>query len=156
VNFIPTGTDYHVDFGNASSLVSLKVGNKSIYERLVDAVWRAVGVRVVLEYAQLTACSSICAAPIGPPDSPKNRTFAALCLVCAIHWHRLVPSAPRVVFLSISTFPAIYFSRDVTMYLKVVVSFTSRWPAPAGFDRFKQDRHRFQAVQSLSFGGRFD
>jgi hypothetical protein len=71
VNFIPTGTDYHVAFGNALSLVSFKLGNKSIYERLVDAIWRAVGVRLVLEYAQLTICGSICAASIARPKGKK-------------------------------------------------------------------------------------
>jgi hypothetical protein len=52
VNFIPTGTDYHILFGDDSRFAQFSLSNKKVYEEFTSKLWRAVGYRIILRYAQ--------------------------------------------------------------------------------------------------------
>lgn len=51
INFIPFGTVYHVAFGDDANIAIVKLNSKSIYEKVVDKLWRAVCVRMMMSYA---------------------------------------------------------------------------------------------------------
>ncbi|MTJ92899.1 MAG: hypothetical protein F8N36_08575 [Desulfovibrio sp.] len=49
INGIPTGTTYSVVFGNNSGNSTVSLRNKNIYSNFTDRLWRAVGVRLLIE-----------------------------------------------------------------------------------------------------------
>ena len=49
INGIPTGTTYKVLFGNDVSLSQIMLGQEQIFTDFVDRLWKAVGVRLVME-----------------------------------------------------------------------------------------------------------
>ena len=49
INGIPTGTTYSVVFGNNSGDSSVSLRNENIYSNVIDRLWRAVGVRLLIE-----------------------------------------------------------------------------------------------------------
>lgn len=52
VNFIPTGTTYHLAFGDNSSLAVFELSKATMFSEFVEKLWRAVGWRMMVRYAQ--------------------------------------------------------------------------------------------------------
>jgi hypothetical protein len=52
INFIPTGTDYHILFGDDSRFAKFSLSKKKVYEDFNSKLWRAVGHRIIFRYAQ--------------------------------------------------------------------------------------------------------
>jgi hypothetical protein len=52
INFVPTGTDYHILFGDDSRFAQFSLSNKTVYEDFTNKLWRAIGYRLILRYAQ--------------------------------------------------------------------------------------------------------
>jgi hypothetical protein len=52
VNFIPTGTTYHLAFGDNSSLAVFELSKETMFSEFVDKLWRAVGWRMMVRYAE--------------------------------------------------------------------------------------------------------
>jgi hypothetical protein len=52
VNFIPTGTTYHLAFGDNSSMAIFELSKESMFSAFVDKLWRAVGWRMMVRYAE--------------------------------------------------------------------------------------------------------
>ncbi len=52
VNFIPTGTTYHLAFGDNSSMAVFELSNETMFSEFVEKLWRAVGWRMIVRYAQ--------------------------------------------------------------------------------------------------------
>ncbi len=52
VNMIPTGTTYKVLFGDDERLSEVQLGDKQIFGDFIDRLWRAVGVRLLMELVQ--------------------------------------------------------------------------------------------------------
>jgi hypothetical protein len=52
INFIPTGTDYHILFGDDSRFAQFSLSSKTVYEDFTNKLWRAIGYRLILRYAQ--------------------------------------------------------------------------------------------------------
>jgi hypothetical protein len=49
VNGVPTGTTYTVVVGDAASAMTIGLRNATVYDNLVERLWKAVGIRLVLE-----------------------------------------------------------------------------------------------------------
>lgn len=49
VNGIPTGTRYHVAFGDRSSVAVIELKDKDTFAQFVDKMWKAVGVRLMMD-----------------------------------------------------------------------------------------------------------
>jgi hypothetical protein len=52
VDFIPTGTTYKILFGDDGSLCTVELGDKRVFSDFIDRLWRAIGVRLLVELAQ--------------------------------------------------------------------------------------------------------
>jgi len=52
VNGIPTGTTFHVGFGNAQRHASLDFRGKEKFGNIVDRLWKAVGVRMLTDHLE--------------------------------------------------------------------------------------------------------
>jgi len=52
VNFVPTGTTYHLAFGDDSSMAIFEVSEERIYLEFVEKLWRALGWRIMVRYAE--------------------------------------------------------------------------------------------------------
>jgi hypothetical protein len=52
VNGIPTGTTYQIQFGTSRTTTSVDLRNTDTFTNFVDRLWRAVGVRLLIDYAQ--------------------------------------------------------------------------------------------------------
>ena len=52
VNGIPTGTDYEIAFATRSGTTSISLRKESTYSGFVEALWRAVGVRLMIEMSE--------------------------------------------------------------------------------------------------------
>ncbi len=50
VNGFPTGTTYHILFGNSSNYADIELKKTSIYTNFIDRLWKTVGVRLLTEY----------------------------------------------------------------------------------------------------------
>jgi len=48
--FVPTGTTYTIVFGDDKGLPEVQLSDQRIFSDLVDRLWRAVGVRLLLEW----------------------------------------------------------------------------------------------------------
>jgi len=49
INGIPTGTTYMISLGDSASAFTINTRKSEIYENLVDRIWRAIGVRLLVE-----------------------------------------------------------------------------------------------------------
>ena len=49
-NGVPTGTSYSILFGNEAEYSAIELKRQDIYTNFVDRLWRAVGVRLLVEY----------------------------------------------------------------------------------------------------------
>ncbi|WJW74702.1 hypothetical protein QVG61_09330 [Thiohalobacter sp. IOR34] len=52
VNGVPTGTTYHIFFGNDSDYASIELKKEVIYTNFIDRLWKTVGVRLLTEYLE--------------------------------------------------------------------------------------------------------
>lgn len=52
VNGIPSETIYSIFFGNDSNYASIELKKEVIYRNFIDRLWRAVGVRLLMEYLE--------------------------------------------------------------------------------------------------------
>ena len=52
INGIPTGTTYTIIFRNDFNYASIESRNKTIYNNVIDRLWRAVGLRLLTEYLE--------------------------------------------------------------------------------------------------------
>lgn len=52
INGIPTGTTYTIVFGNDFNYTSIELRNKTVYNNVIDRLWRAVGIRLLTEYLE--------------------------------------------------------------------------------------------------------
>lgn len=52
VNGIPTGTKYTIMFGDKSRVATIELRNKTIFTTFTDRLWRAVGVRILMDTLQ--------------------------------------------------------------------------------------------------------
>jgi hypothetical protein len=50
VNGIPSGTTYHIHFGDPRSISSVQLNNEGLYDKFIDCLWKAVGVRLLVEF----------------------------------------------------------------------------------------------------------
>lgn len=51
-NGVPTGTTFHIAFGDAGSVSKVELRKENVYSAFVDKLWRAVGVRLLTELLQ--------------------------------------------------------------------------------------------------------
>ncbi|MGB4781748.1 hypothetical protein [Candidatus Methylomirabilis sp.] len=49
VNGVPTGTEYTIGIGDSRGCISIKIRREATYSKFIDAVWRAVGVRLIFD-----------------------------------------------------------------------------------------------------------
>ncbi len=60
INGIPTGTDFLIMVGNKSKTINMTMRDKRVYGEVIDRLWRAVGVRLLVELvAQLRRGASV-------------------------------------------------------------------------------------------------
>ena len=52
VNGISTGTTYSIIFGNGSNYATIALKKEATYSNFIDRLWRAVGVRLLIEYLE--------------------------------------------------------------------------------------------------------
>jgi hypothetical protein len=49
INGIPTGTNFMIAIGDSNSFFTINTRKQQIYENLIDRIWRAIGVRLLVE-----------------------------------------------------------------------------------------------------------
>lgn len=52
VNGVPTGTTYTIFLGNESNSTSIELKREATYSNFIDRLWKAVGVRLLMEYLE--------------------------------------------------------------------------------------------------------
>ena len=52
VNGIPTGTTYHIAFGDGSDVAAVELRNEAVYNDFTRRLWGAVCVRLMISYAE--------------------------------------------------------------------------------------------------------
>jgi len=93
VNGIPTGTTYHVKFGDVHNLAAMDTRDEAVFTSFTEKLWRAVGVRLLIELVgQLKAGSKVKFgdAVIGDDgvEMPRRRFFGSG-EVIHVNWDRV-------------------------------------------------------------------